>query len=671
MKWMRSYCLMGLAGSVMTPLAVPVTYAQPDLGGAFCGVCRVQNLPRAARELKPPVGSQIPVIPAPVGREYPYNAPPRAANSGVQIASGETISVTLVVIAAFPDYFFGQSEDGYWGVRVNYPGHTFVQDERVAIRGTIGTSEEGELTIEATSGSALGIFPVAPVVLGNRGLAGSSSPVLPFGRYSHPAVQGGAGLGSPGVLVTTAGTVTSVSPDGGSMTISDGSAWLVDGLRDPEGNPGVRIFVDEGPLPPIGAYVTVTGVGSYYGSGGLIYPSIKSKSWWTKWHWTTKIPVHFVRVSDDDGGRPAGITPSQAANWVTRANEIFAQSNLTLLYDPASDFSDFKSTLLNNMSGSNDPDWAQSSGLANVVASLFHSGKLVVFVRQAAGGFSWWDLSFVAMPAYNTLHCGTLNTSLFAHEIGHYLGLWHTFPTDPFPDANAAGQYFTSHGSNPAIFDGDSLPDTLPDPGIRTLECGSTSSVTLGGVTFQLPRDNLMSYYKDADTLSPLQKKRMHWTLGWRLGNKMPSQRNAPFGSGIMEAEDMIFTTHVGCPFGVQWMTQWGESNWSNGRQIFGGCSSTGEISFVFTVAQSGYYNIAAYMSHAPDFGIVKFYLDGKSTSTVFDGYGELVAPSGRRQLGSKKIFLSAGGHAIKAKIIGKNEKSSNYFMGVDCFQIN
>ncbi len=679
MKWKHSHRLILPVGLLMAATAAPVARADPGLV-PFCSACKA-GLQHAAASSAPILqtsgltarpDASIPVVPPPRVQKYPRGAPARAGVIGSALASDESVSTTLVVTASYPDYFYGQPEDGFWGVRVNYPDHGFVQDEKVAIRGTVVTSDEGELAINASTGTALEMLPVAPVYQSNRALAGAGSPVLPFGRYSHPAVAGGAGLGTAGVLVSTGGVVTSVSPEGAFMTISDGSAWGPDGLHDPEGNAGVRVFVDEGPLPPVGTYVEVTGVGSYYDSGGLVYPSLKGvKPDWAKWKLLTKIRVHFIRVSDDDGGRPADITPAQAATWVTRANQIFAQTNVQLLYDPAKDFTDFKSTWLNDMSGSNDANWSQTSGLANFVASFYYAGKMVVFVRQAAGGFSWWDLSFVAMPGYNTYHCGSLNTSLFAHEIGHYLGLWHTFPSDPFADVAAAEQYFINNGKNPAVFDGDGLSDTLPDPGIRTLECGSTSSVTLAGVTFQLPRDNLMSYYKDADTLSAVQRNRLHWTLGWRASNKMPSLSNDPYGSGIMEAEDMIFTTHVGCPFGVQWMTPWGSEHWSNGRQVFGGCSNGGEVSFPFQVAQPGYYTLAAYLTHAPDFGIVRLYVDGNPTGSVFDGYGALVAPSGRRQIGSKKVYLAAGGHTIKAKVIGKNEKSSNYFMGIDCFQVN
>lgn len=664
--------------SALLFLAAPGARAEAN-PPSLCTVCNAgANHPPACAapgdgiaSLTASSGATIPVVPAPRNQQYPRSGPAREAKAGVSLASDETVSLTLVVTAASVDHFYGQLEGGFWGVRVDYPGHGFVEDEKVTVRGLWDfTTGEGEVSFHATEGTAVGMQPMEPVTVSNRAVAGSHPPSPSVARYTHPPVEGGAGMGAAGMLLSTGGIVTSVSPEGTFMTISDGSAWGPDGLHDPEGNAGLRVFLEEGPLPPVGTYVQAKGVGSYYDSGGLYYPSVKSKPPWINWKWTTKIRVHFIRVHDDDGGRPADITPSQAANLVTNANTILAQTNVTLLYDSANDFSDFNSTMLNNMSGSKDPDWAQSSGLANFVASFFYSGKMVVFVRQAGGGFSWWDLNFVAMPSFYTYHCGTLNSSLFAHEIGHYLGLWHTFPTDPFVDVAAAEQYFVNNGKNPAIFDGDGLPDTLPDPGIRTLECGSTSSVTLAGVTFQLPRENLMSYYKDADTLSTLQRQRLHWTLWWRAGNKMPSPRNEPYGSGIVEAENMIFTTHVDCPFGVQWMTPWGSEHWSNGRQVFGGCSKGGEISFPFQVAQPGYYTLAAYMTHAPDFGVVQFYVDGKSTGSVFDGYGALVVPSGRRQLG-KKLYLSAGGHTIKAKVTGKNDKSSNYYMGVDCFQIN
>jgi len=437
-------------------MATPAAIRDGD-AGANCAACSAawhsaphRGAPIAGLlDTSTPAGRSIPVVPPPRGQVYPRSGPviqrASAASTDEQGAE-ESVSATLVVTAAYPDYFYGQSADGFWGVRVNYPGHGFVEDEKVSIRGMAVFSEEGELTIEATAGSAQGMQPLAPVFLSNRAVAGSASPVLPFGRYSHPPVEGGAGLGTPGVLLRTGGVVTAVSPDGTAMTISDGSAWGGLGMHDAEGNEGIRVFVPDGPPPPAGTYVQVKGVGSYYQAGGRNYASVKVPAGaLVDWLKLRSIRVHFIRVSDDDGSRTADITPLQAADWVARANAVLGQAGIAFLYDPDNDFTDYKSTLLNNMSGNGDADWKQSSGLANSLASWFYKGKMVVFVRQAAGGFSWWDLNFVAMPAYNTYHCGSLNTSLFSHEIGHYLGLWHTFPADPFPSVSAAEQYFINN----------------------------------------------------------------------------------------------------------------------------------------------------------------------------------------------------------------------------------
>lgn len=70
---------------------------------------------------------------------------------------------------------------------------------------------------------------------------------------------------------------------------------------------------------------------------------------------TIYLRIHAVRLSDDDGGRAAAITPVQVSDWVKEANAIFARSNAGIrLYFKADssgpDWQVVKSTVLNRLS---------------------------------------------------------------------------------------------------------------------------------------------------------------------------------------------------------------------------------------------------------------------------------------------------------------------------------
>jgi hypothetical protein len=159
------------------------------------------------------------------------------------------------------------------------------------------------------------------------------------------------------------------------------------------------------------------------------------------------------------------------------------------------------------------------------VAQLHH-GTVPVRPGAAAtgGGFSWSDLNFVAMPGFAvTTVCGHQNIGILGHEIGHYLGLAHTFAAEFATQADAQTA-FTNSGFNPSIFDGDGLSDTPPDPWIRqnANQCGATNTVVLNGssgpVAFPLPKGNVMSYYDAPTTFTGQQKDRIRSTIDSRAG---------------------------------------------------------------------------------------------------------------------------------------------------------
>ena len=145
------------------------------------------------------------------------------------------------------------------------------------------------------------------------------------------------------------------------------------------------------------------------------------------------IPILAVRVSDDDGWRRTPITPIEIKRWVDHGNYIYAPSGIQFLYKTADGMVELKSTRLNNFNGNSDPDWQESRRAANRVAAE-HPGKLTLIFRHGPGphpishAFSWIDSDFVIMPAFSAANvCGRPNMGTFPHEVGHYLGLWHTF----------------------------------------------------------------------------------------------------------------------------------------------------------------------------------------------------------------------------------------------------
>lgn len=288
--------------------------------------------------------------------------------------------------------------------------------------------------------------------------------------------------------------------------------------------------------------------------------------------------------------------------------------------------------------------------------------------KATAGGFSWWDYSFVVMPGRDdATHCGHPHTDALAHEIGHYLGLPHTFAADPFASIEEAEAYFKKRRSNPACFDGDGLKDTLPDPSIRPLECDRRASVTLDGVEFVLPRRNLMSYYDERDTLSPQQIARARWFAATRLANNMAMPSNRGVASPI-EAEKMKVLDRRDCREGFQSMRAWGAENWSGGAQLFCGCRKDGSITLSLPVANQGDYWLNLYATRAPDFGVVQAFVDDKPVGETFDAYAPVVVPSGHLSLGL--VSLSAGERRLRFDVTGKNEASSGYAFGMDCVEL-
>jgi hypothetical protein len=226
-----------------------------------------------------------------------------------------------------------------------------------------------------------------------------------------------------------------------------------------------------------------------------------------------EIQLHAVRLTDDNGTSPiATVTPGHIETWVTAANDVYDFANYTFLFDPDEDISDVKNTLLNTVPPVGDVQGWEDYRIAGSFLALWaYPDKGVVYFRGRDGlGFSWGPegdgaTAFVSMPFYtNTAYVkGAPNNGLLAHELGHYLGLVHTFPefscddcdpcdlvTPANANADVNGMYATED---------DNVGDTNADP---RADCAPTTSlncpggtVVVNGSTFDPPWTNVMSYH--------------------------------------------------------------------------------------------------------------------------------------------------------------------------------
>ena len=114
----------------------------------------------------------------------------------------------------------------------------------------------------------------------------------------------------------------------------------------------------------------------------------------------------------------------------------------------------------------------------------------------------------------------------------------------------------------------------------------------------------------------------------------------------------------------AQHMKSFGEG-WSGGAQLFWPARAVGSrLTLKVPLLVPARYEVDAYLTRAPDFGILQFEVGGEELPVVFDGYAPQVEPSGRIHLGTVALQTNTG--SLTVRVVGRNEASSGHFAGID-----
>jgi hypothetical protein len=134
------------------------------------------------------------------------------------------------------------------------------------------------------------------------------------------------------------------------------------------------------------------------------------------------------------------------------------------------------------------------------------------------------------------------------------------------------------------------------------------------------------------------------------------------------EAEGMPVLASRRCTASPQNMKPWGGPMWSRGRQLFCGAQQGGFVELGLSVPKAGRYRLRVLATAAPDFGIVRAALDGKSLAAAFDLYAGRICPAGSLELGT--LEMPAGPHRLRVTAVGKNAASQGFAFGLDAVDL-
>ncbi|MHB9035596.1 MAG: WD40 repeat domain-containing protein [Armatimonadota bacterium] len=161
-----------------------------------------------------------------------------------------------VITAAYPNFFYIESESCECGIRVEKAAHGLSVGARVSVNGVLQTNSDGERYIQASSVVSNGTGEVRPLGTSCRALGGGDFNYSQTTGAGQIGINGANGLNNIGMLVRTWGRVSSLGSNRYALT---------DGSGD-----DVTVVTPAGVGITSGAFTTLAGISSCENDNGVI-----------------------------------------------------------------------------------------------------------------------------------------------------------------------------------------------------------------------------------------------------------------------------------------------------------------------------------------------------------------------------------------------------------------
>lgn len=137
--------------------------------------------------------------------------------------------------------------------------------------------------------------------------------------------------------------------------------------------------------------------------------------------------------------------------------------------------------------------------------------------------------------------------------------------------------------------------------------------------------------------------------------------------TGIIEAESLQATARATeGTISIQDMSVW-IGDWSNLSQLWWLPTRVGSrLTLSVSAPEAKEYELIGYFTRARDYGNARLTANGQALQPVLNGYAADVTPSGPISFG--RVSLKPGANEILIEVIGKEEKSEGYLVGIDGF---